>query len=453
MRRWFPPIKFVGDTCISAAIVAAVLVGEWTFIRAHGEFFAVLALFASPALFLVFVPFAAPFLAIPAYGLVKGRYGFVLGPILSVVIAHGLHSRAIKQEDDVLEQKRAVFTKLASDTAEPVRMDHTLLAVDDKYNGRSCDEACIKVLATSNHTLAIRGSSRRGDRTWTLYRQAEGPACFAKENAKLALEFLLRGFPDKCATRTPIPDFEDGLFLRAVQLGNPGYRLTPDTPEGFTGDMYEAFERIDGHDRLLARHIKGSLESKLDRFPLWKQPPAIDAGTPVDRMSFLAQAIGSDVSSLRQPADPFPFDEVLTGIEKYFDQKETIDGDTLRYARWAWLQIAANASRPRAQLLKERILRLFGSHDPFRTELGIEAITFMRLDDRAFPDDVMLDLVFVPMSREATASLLEKQLERQFAPGRPPPADEVRARVKAHLNDPNLKPWQSHILNQISLLQ
>jgi hypothetical protein len=242
-------------------------------------------------------------------------------------------------------------------------------------------------------------------------------------------------------------------FLRAVRLGNLGYRLTPDTPEGFTGDMYESFERIDGHDRLLARHIKGGLESTLDRFPLWKRPPAIDAGTPVDRMSFLAQAIGSDVGSLRQPADPFPFDEVLTGIEKYFDQKEMIDADTFRSARWAWFQIAANASRPQGQLLKERILRVFGSHDPFRTELGIEAITFMRLDERTFPDDVMLDLVFVPMSREATASLLEKQLERQFAPGRPPPADEVRERAKAHLNDPNLKPWQSHILTQISLFQ
>src|SRR5579864_3202745 len=194
MRRWFPLIKFVGDICISAAIVAAVLAGEWGYISAHGEFFALLALFASPALFLCFVLFAAPFMALPAYGLVKGRYGLLLGPILSMVIAYDLHSRAVKQEDDVLAQKRAVFAKLASDTAEPVRVDHTLLAVDDDNNGSSCDEACIKVLATSNHTLALR-SSGHGDRTWMLYTQAEGPACLAKENAKLTLQFLLRGFP------------------------------------------------------------------------------------------------------------------------------------------------------------------------------------------------------------------------------------------------------------------
>ena len=174
----------------------------------------------------------------PRSAFAKARYGLVLGPILSVVITYGLHSREIKQEDDVLEQKKAAFAKLASETAAPVGVDHTLLAVDD--DGSSCDEACIKmILATSNHTLALR-SSRDRDRTWMLYAQAEGPACFAKENAKLTLQFLLRGFPDKCATRTSIPNFEDGLLLRARRLGNPGYRLTPDAPEGFTGNMYES---------------------------------------------------------------------------------------------------------------------------------------------------------------------------------------------------------------------
>ncbi|MCG2633278.1 hypothetical protein L6654_43030 [Bradyrhizobium sp. WYCCWR 13023] len=451
MRRWFPLIKFVGDISISTAIVAAGLVGAWRFVSTLGEFFAVLLLFGNPiGLVLVAAPFVIVLIPLPAFGLARARYGLVLGPILSLVITYGFHSREIKQEDDVLEQKRAAFAKLASGTAEPVGVDHTLLAVDGDVS--SCDEACIKVLATSNHTLATR-SSRDRDRTWTLYAQAEGPACLAKENAKLTLEFLLRGFPDKCATQTSIPGFEDGLLLRAIRSNNPGYRLTPDAPEGFTGGIYESFERIDGRDHLLARYIDGSFESKLDRFPLWKRPPAIKVGAPIDRMSFLARAIGKDVSYLRQPNAPFPFDEVFAGIEKFFDQKEKIDANTFRYARWAWLQIAANASRPQTRLLKERMLRLFASHDPFQIELAIEAISFMRLDERTFPDDVMLDLVFAPINREATVSLLEKQLDRQFPPGRPPPTDEVRERAKAHLNDPNLKTWQSHILTQISLLQ
>ena len=77
----------------------------------------------------------------------------------------------------------------------------------------------------------------------------------------------------------------------------------------------------------------------------------------------------------------------------------------------------------------------------------------MQLNERTFADDVMLDQVFDPINREAPGSLLEEQLDRQSAPGRPPPADEVRERAKAHLNDPNLKPWQLHTLIQASQLR
>src|SRR5579862_2105451 len=101
MRQWFPLIKFVGDICISTAIVAAGLVGAWRFISSHGEFFAVLLLFGNPlGLVLVAAPFIA-LLIVPVFGLAKGRYGLVLGSILSVVITYGVHSLAVKQEDEV----------------------------------------------------------------------------------------------------------------------------------------------------------------------------------------------------------------------------------------------------------------------------------------------------------------------------------------------------------------
>ena len=52
MRRWFPPIKFVGDICISTAISTAVLIGEWRYTSAHSDFFAWLIIV--PAMVIVF---------------------------------------------------------------------------------------------------------------------------------------------------------------------------------------------------------------------------------------------------------------------------------------------------------------------------------------------------------------------------------------------------------------
>ncbi|MDN4999687.1 hypothetical protein ACFQZO_02150 [Bradyrhizobium sp. GCM10027634] len=442
-------IKFAGEAAISAAVLAIVLRAEWGYVAAHGDFFGWLIILP-PALLVSFLIFAAPFVAVMFYGFATARFGLALGPILSIAMTYGFHARSVAQEDEFVAQKRAIIAKLVPEKAEPLHADHTLLAVDDFNNGRLCDQACINVLATSAYTLALKSTDRR-DSTWAVYEQAEGPTCLAKDNAKLALQFLLRGFPGKCATQKTIVNLGDGLLLRIVWSRNPNGQITPGMPQGFTGTMYETFERIDGQDRLLARRIEGSLESKVYRFPFWKQLPSIAVGTPIDRMSFLTNAVGTDVGPLRAPVNPFPYDEVLTGIEKYFDLKDTLDADTFHSARWSWLQIAVNAARPQTQLLKDHILRLFATRDPMRIELGLKAITDINLDERDFADEVMIELMFVPMNAEVT-SLLEKQLERQFAPPRKSPTAEVREQAKARLNDPNLQSWQSRILNRIDQL-
>jgi len=449
MRQWFPLIKFVGDFCISAAMAVIVFRFEWGYVVAHGEFFALLIM-APPALFVCLLLLAAPYIAVLIYGLAKTRFGLVLGPILAAVTTYGLHTSAIKQEDQVLEQKRADIAQLASSMAEPLRENHTLLAVDEDGGTTTCDDNCIKVLATTTHTLAFR--SFRGDHKWMVYAQAGGLECLAKENAKLALQFLVRGFPDKCATQTPAADLEDALLLRITWSGGRSLQLAPEMPVGFDGARYETIERVDRHDRTLARYFQGYLKSELFRFPLWKQPPVIKAGIPIYRLQFLAAAIGGDIRSFETTINPFPYDEVLTGIERYFDLKETIDADTFRSARSSWSQIASSAARPQARLLREHILRLFATRDPLRIELGLKAMPGIRLEERDFPDDVMIALMFVPMNTEAIP-LLEKQLERQFAPPRKPPAADVQEQAKAHLNDPNLQPWQSRILNQVTQFQ
>ena len=48
---------------------------------------------------------------------------------------------------------------LTTHTAEPVRMDHNILAIEDGDKASSCDEVCVKLLATSNHGDAACGRS------------------------------------------------------------------------------------------------------------------------------------------------------------------------------------------------------------------------------------------------------------------------------------------------------
>jgi hypothetical protein len=432
--------KILGDTCISAVIAAFSAACVWSAAVAMG----IVLMFAPGLMVLFFAAYAAPFILLPIYGLAKQRIGFVFGPIILAGIVYGGSFLLITEEKDL-------FIGLTSYTAEPERKNHTLLAVEDD-NNNLCDKVCIKVLATSNHTVALR-SNTRAPRSWMLYSQAEGATCLGKDNARLALEFLLWGYPGKCATRREVAEFDDGLLLRVI-TSDARWPRKSDLPKGFTGETDEYFERIGGKDRFLARHIKGGLSNRTQFLLLFeRRPPAIDAGPPIDRLSFLANAIGTDIETLRKPAEPFPFDEVLTGVEKYFDQKDAIGADALGTARWTWSQIASNASRTQPQLLRERILRLLKSHEAFRINMGIEAIYNLRLDERTFPDDVMLDLVFAPITEPATISLLEKQLERQFARGRLAPAGDVLERARSHLNDPNLKPWQSRILGRISQLQ
>jgi hypothetical protein len=227
-----PPIQLVGDIGISAALVAVLSTVGWACVGGLDKHGGAFWLMVPGVLGFIELLLAAPLIAVPVYGVAKGRLGFVIGPVFLVMIVYGFSALILKQKEDV-------FAELTPFAAEAVQ-DHTLLALDDNDHGSSCDEACIKVLATSNHTLAMRVDwdiwrrETGTPRGWFLYTQIDGTACFARENAKLALNFLLKGFPGKCATKKRISDFDDGLLLRIVRVEAKGHPL-PYLPEGFSG--------------------------------------------------------------------------------------------------------------------------------------------------------------------------------------------------------------------------
>lgn len=441
-------LVLLADTLASAVISFVLSALAWGFVGSMGQGGLFLVMFV-PALLALFVGVIfVPFVVGPIYGLVKGRFGFLLGPVLLVVVVYPLSWVALRH-------KEAAIAALAVTPAEPVRTDHALLAIDDED---FCKEGCMKVLANSAYAIALRGEYWHRpypDRRWTLYRQATGAACLAKENVELALEFLRLGYPGKCAVRELIDNFDEGLWLRK-RSPDPRFRLPPDLPpdlpKGFSGTVYEYFERVGGEDRLLARHIKGGFapEKSDPLILIEKRPKAIDAGSKMDKNIFLANAIKSDADQLWKPADPFPFDEVWTGIESYLGRKERYGPGTIEdAAALRWMGIARLARQQAPQLLKQRVLSLFASRDPFRVKIGLGSIYDIPSSDRIFAgaDDIIFDLTFVAVGERSL--LLQTLLEWQFPPGGSPVSTEIRERAKAHLNDPDLKPWQRQFLTRI----
>jgi len=173
---------------------------------------------------LVIILIFVPFVVSPIYGLAKGRYGLVLGPVILAVCAYAYSAMVQRKKEDAV----AALTALAG---KPVRPSHTLLAIQDAQSAARCDEASVKVLAISTYAVALSAGNPNNSR-WALYRQATGAACFAKENAALALDFLRRGYPGKCATKESVASFDDGLFQRK-RTPDLRYWPAPDMPKGF----------------------------------------------------------------------------------------------------------------------------------------------------------------------------------------------------------------------------
>jgi hypothetical protein len=205
--------------------------------------------------------------------------------------------------------------------------------------------------------------------------------------------------------------------------------------------------------------MKGTLAPMSHSLLLFeKRPGSIEAGRPIDKYVFLANAIGENVDTLKTPPDPFPFDEALSEIETYFGRTEKVDYKGAKttiqhFAVRAWQSVARLEARRGPDYLKRRMLKLFATRDPFHIEPALGSIWDIPVGARRFSDadDLIFDLVFIPLSDDRVISALQTLLQYQFAPRGPPPSAEQRDRAKAHLNDPDLKPWQREFLYQISI--
>lgn len=439
---WRACLRFLGDLAISAAISFALSAGWWAFLDSLGRggafmfMFAPLLLLALPAL--VYAPFAI----VALYGLIRLRPGLVAGPLVLAVVAYA------NSASDLAKRETAIAVAIPAVQA-PLMPDHRVLALTNRSSSTQCEAACIRILATTDHVIALTISEIR---RWEIYTPASGAICSAAENAVLAIEFLEQGYPDKCALKTTAADLAEGLLLRKFVVDQ--YHHAPGMPEGFYGTVYELHERISGQDRLLARRVVGGLNpaGPHSLMAFAKRSPPIDSGPPLDERQFLATATKIAPAALFDKAQPFPFDQVLDGIESYFDRKEVVSQTRLRsiedFAGYTWWVVAGSGVRSHEADLRKHVVRLLTSSDEPRLEAVINTIGQMPVDQRIFADDRLLDLTFDP--RAGISSRAVGVLTNRFRDGRFPPSDELRARAKSHLDDTGLTPEQRQLLVRIS---
>jgi hypothetical protein len=440
---WATCGRFIVDVAISAAISFGLSAALWGLIDAAPQGLGLILMY-SPLLLLLPWLIIAPFVIVPLYGLVRRRLGYVAGPMVLAIAAH-LHSAG------VLATREASIAGAIPVERAPTKTDHRMLAVAGGSTSTQCEEACVRILATSDHTIALSYEPVRMQQ-WVIYTPAAGQICAATDNAVLAIEFASRGYPGRCALTTKAADFGEGLLLRKMEVDQ--YRHVPDMPAGFRGIVYELHERLAGEDRLLARRITGGMNQTgpqaLGIFD--KRSARIDSGPPLDERRFLAAATKIPPNLLVEKAQPFPLDEALDEIEKFFGRKEIVSQTRLHtiedFAEYAWWTAGSPDVWAHTPEVKKHVVRMLASTDESRLKAVLRGIGGMPLNQRIFADDRLFDLTFDP--RIDISSLALGVLSNRFRGGQFPPSDELRARAKARLADTGLTTEQHQLMTRIS---
>jgi hypothetical protein len=153
---------------------------------------------------------------------------------------------------------------------------------------------------------------------------------------------------------------------------------------------------------------------------------------------------------------PFPFEQVLDEIEKYFGRKENVDRSGMRsierFAADAWRDVAGSEGRAHTDELLQRIARLLASDEPIRVATAIRGLSTLDAEKQSFADGRLLELAFVAMPADATSairSLLEWRLSPRLPSGRLAVPDEWRERARSRLGDPAVTPAQREVLTLI----
>jgi hypothetical protein len=434
--------RFLGDLTISAGVSFALSATLWAFLDSIGG--AAMFIFAFTPLWAVPALVYAPFVIVVLYGVIRLRVGIVAGP---VVLAAAAYVNSLS----VLEKRQQAIVIAVPEVRAPLLPDHRVLALTGRSSSTQCEASCIRILATTEHIIALT-IEPLGRVRWEVYTPAAGAICSATENAALAMEFLTQGFPDKCAFRTTAADVGDGLLLRKMEVDQ--YHRVADMPEGFHGTVYELHEQVASQDRLLARRIFGGLNptGPHSLIAFEKGSPRIDSGPPLDERQFLASATKIPLRALFDKAHPFPFNEVLDGIEKFFGRKEAISQGAFRtiegFAGYKWWGVALSEGKAHEADLRRHVVRLLTSTDEPRLTAVLNTIRGMPVDQRLFADDRLFDLSFDP--RTAIGSRATSVLSNRFRGHQFPPSDELRARARARLGEAGLTPAQRELLTRIS---
>jgi hypothetical protein len=450
MTRRLPLIvataRFLGDIVLSAAIACALSAVLWGAIGMVG-IAGVFIVGMTPLITLIPIVIFAPFAIVAVYGLAKRRFGFAIGPAVLGLAAYLVSVAALAAE-------RAEIAALAPPALEQPHKEHDIIAID---GGRmsGCDEACINAIALAGRTIA-RSNEHAARPRWTVFRPATGDICSATHNAVLSIEFLKQGHVGKCAAQEKMAELPDALVFRSRYVDS--YHPARDLPDRYRGEVYELFEREQGRERLLARRLIGALEPSLPSFLLvfGKRPGKIDMGPAIDVTALLAEIAKRPADKMYKRVHPFPFDAALDEIEKYFGRKEIVGNGQTRSVEdfamhYSW-GIFINESGPHSPELKRRIARLLASDERARISTGLMGLYSVPLDQSAFADDRLFELVFAPLSDDTEDRLFQvwQRRAKRLNAVTSPISDRLREAAKSRLEDAGLTDKKRKILTIIS---
>jgi hypothetical protein len=417
------PLLIFLDAVLALLALVALSVNVWLLIFGIG----IIAFFGGGPDFrtLSTIPVYGVPAAVVIYGALKARPGVILAPIaLAVLIS--VWADATQQQD------RAEIAAFPTSALAPASRAHNVLALEGA--GNECDDACHRIIATSDITLAKK--DRYSD--WILFRRGE--SCADEAQALSTLDFLRQGYRGVCAAPTTAKTIGDALILRAR---TPQYERSAPLSGRFGGRIYEIIERIGGREQLLGRRIVGIL---VPPFPFvidtFGRPveqidlgPKINSkdidGKPIDDRTFLALATGLSVDALYAAPPALPFAELLDEIERYFDSSSAKVADQ---AVGVWQGIAVSRGRTHQSELRDRIDRMLKTDDPRRLRAALNCLHTLRPADQAFAQDRILELAWSPLLATTYASLFPTVRSLLRSPAEPFPA-ALRERARARMSD------------------
>lgn len=216
--------------------------------------------------------FIGPVLVVVAGG-IKGRLGYVLGPIMLFVLAPALAFAHLAISTAVAHRQE--FWDIQAPLAAPqtVILENELTYFPE-HESTSCRRACIALLAQRNDTVIAIDDRTAVERL--LYVKMTGASCQlgpvgaeSRKNQKKnklnndtfrgPAEFLALGLTDTCWMANSVGAVPDGIIIRFRQTR---LRQAGDIALGaFDGEVYELIESQNGKEKVLGRRINGKIST------------------------------------------------------------------------------------------------------------------------------------------------------------------------------------------------